>query len=58
MITVRIKNVYGEDKYYPVCEMAKLFARIAHQTTLTAANIKMIKEYGYAVDVEQQELTV
>ena len=27
-ITVKIKNVYGKDLYYPVCQEAKRFARM------------------------------
>ena len=58
MITVRIKQVYGNTMYYPVCEPAKLFAKLANHTTLTALDIKLIRELGYKVDVEQQALTV
>ena len=58
MITVRIKQVYGKTTYYPVCEMAKLFAKLANQLTLTPENLKLIRDYGYAIDVEQQTLEV
>ncbi len=51
-ITVQIKSVYGEDKVYPVCEKAKLFASIARTTTLTTATIERIKELGYTLKLD------
>ena len=57
-ITVKIKNVYGEDKVYPVSERAKMFANIAGTKTLTDYTIAKIKELGYTiyVNVERQTL--
>ena len=55
-ITVKIKNVYGEDKVYPVSDEAILFACIAGTTTLTSSTINMIKQLGYSIWVEQQTL--
>jgi hypothetical protein len=55
-ITVRIKNVYGEDKVYPVSDEAILFACIAGTTTLTNSTINRIKQLGYSILVEQQTL--
>jgi hypothetical protein len=55
-ITVRIKNVYGEDKVYPVCNAAKTFAELAGTTTLTARAVSLIKQLGYTINVEAQTL--
>ena len=55
-ITVRIKNVYGEDKVYPVCDAAKTFAELAGTTTLTARAVSLIKQLGYTINVEAQTL--
>ncbi len=55
-ITVKIRNVYGEDKIYPVSEKARLFASIAGTTTLTSSTIARIKQLGYTINVEQQTL--
>ena len=52
-IEVRIKNVYGTEKIYPVCDKARAFAGIAGQLTLTHNTIKGIKELGYRVVVVQ-----
>jgi hypothetical protein len=55
-ITVKIRNVYGEDKVYPVSDEARLFASIAGTTTLTDNTIARIKQLGYAIRVEQQTI--
>lgn len=55
-ITVKLKSVYGKEKIYPVCEGAKVFAKIAGTTTLTRDTIEYIKELGYSIEVAQQTL--
>lgn len=55
-ILVRIKNVYGTDLVYPVCDKAKIFARLAAQKTLTDWTITQIKELGYTIKVETPKL--
>jgi len=54
-IVVRVRNVYGNRTVYPVCDDAKLFARIAGHSTLTHNTIDLIKRLGYVVEVEQTE---
>ncbi len=53
-IQVMIKNVYGNEKVYPICERAKIFAKMVGQTTLTDFNLKYIKELGYTIQVVSQ----
>lgn len=48
-ILITAKNVYGERKYYPVCEKAKTFAKIAGSITLTRRVLFEIKELGFKV---------
>lgn len=48
-IVISRKEVYGEVKYYPVCEVAKLFAAIAGTKTLTKPTLFKIKDLGYEV---------
>jgi hypothetical protein len=57
-ITVEIKEVYGKQVVYPVCDAAKAFAAIASTTTLTANAIKGIKALGYAIAIKQAELAL
>ena len=54
-IVVKVKNIYGNKTVYPVCEDAKLFARIAGHSTLTSMTIDLIKRLGYVIEVEQTE---
>jgi hypothetical protein len=54
-IVVRVKNIYGNKTVYPVCDAAKLFARIAGHSTLTHTTIDLIKRLGYVIEVEQTE---
>ena len=49
LITIEIKNNYGRQVIYPVCERAMLFAKIAGTTTLTEATIKAIRDLGYGI---------
>lgn len=55
IIIVKIKQVYGEDKVYPSCEKAHLFARMLCQMSFTPVNINHIKKLGYTVLVEQTQ---
>ena len=52
---VEAREVYGVTKFYPVCEKACIFARIAGTTTLTKETIKLIKELDYAVVIKVRE---
>lgn len=52
-ITVSVKNVYGVERIYPVCEKAYIFAEIARTKTFDRLVIERIKELGYTVNVQQ-----
>lgn len=52
-LIVKIKSVYGVDKIYPVNDAAKIIAEIAGTTTLTEQAIKLAKQLGYAITVQQ-----
>jgi len=57
-ITIKVTKNYGVQTFYPVCDKAKLFARIAGTKTLTPATIKLIKELGYEVNIKHDEVTI
>jgi len=57
-LIVHIKSVYGTDKVYPINETAKIFAKIANTTTLTADTLILAKKLGYKVIVRQPELAL
>ena len=55
-IIVEIKNVYGNELVYPICDDAKLFAAIASAKTLTLDTLQKIKSLGYAIIVKTRSL--
>ena len=55
-ITVRIKDVYGEEKLYPVCRNAKLFASLAGTKTITKRSLLIIEELGFNVVIEARDV--
>lgn len=57
-IQVEIKNVYGEERIYPVCEQAKLFSELAGTKTLTRQSIATIKKLGYTIIVNSAIVTL
>jgi len=50
-IIITIREVYGVPKAYPVCEQAKLFARIAGTATLTSQVLALVARLGYEVEL-------
>lgn len=52
-IIVRLVNQYGQQNIVPVCDTAKVFAQLAGTKTLTPGAVKLIKQLGYTVNVEQ-----
>lgn len=55
-IIVRITNSYGNQVIYPVCEVSKKLAELAGTKTLTPIAIRLIKDIGYTVKVQEQSL--
>ena len=55
-IKVSIKNVYGSDIIYPICDTAKEFASIAGTKSLASRTIKSIRRLGYSVEVIAQTI--
>ena len=46
-LKVQIKNLYGRDIIYPVCEKSQLLTRLSGNRTLTEEAIAVIKGLGY-----------
>jgi|TARA_B100000519_G_C14100720_1_gene370882 hypothetical protein len=55
-IVIKKKNVYGENMYYPVCKDSKLFADIAGTITLTIENLERIREIGFRLELQKEEI--
>lgn len=50
-VTIEIKNVYGINKNYPICDTAKLFAQLTGSKTLSQAQLRTIEALGYTIEV-------
>ena len=55
-LIVSKKNVYGVERVYPVCNKAKLFARISGNKTLLPEVIELIKKLGYNLTTEREKI--
>ena len=54
-LNVYIKNNYGRETVYPVCEAAHALARIARTTTLTRDTIREAKQLGFTFRVSRRD---
>jgi hypothetical protein len=52
-ITVEIKNVYGTERIYPICENAKRFAMLTSTKTFNRNIIEIIKSLGCKVEIKK-----
>lgn len=48
-IQICIKNVYGNDTIYPVCQTAKGLAALAGTKTLTETSLRIIRGMGFRI---------
>ena len=55
-LIVEKKNVYGVERVYPICNKAKLFARISGNKTLLPEDIELIKKLGYNLTTESEKI--
>ena len=55
-VVVQLKNVYGNDLIYPVCGNAKKFSALVGKKTFSRTEIAWIKDLGFEVKVEAQQL--
>jgi hypothetical protein len=55
-ITVEIKNVYGVERIYAVCNNAKLITKLKQSKTLSKEDISILKELGYTIQTKQQTI--
>lgn len=50
-IKIEVRNVYGRNTAYPVCETAQFFADLAGTKTLTTVALMLISTRGYSIEV-------
>ena len=55
-ITVKIKDVWGQERIYPMCEKGKLFSNIAGSKCLSRFDIEKIKRLGFEIKVQSETI--
>ncbi len=55
LMKVIIRNVYGNELIYPVCDTSRMLAELTRQKTFTERDIALIKKLGYVVEVAQEQ---
>ena len=52
-LIVEIKNVYGVQRIYAVCNNAKLITKLKQSKTLSKDDISILRELGYTIETKQ-----
>lgn len=52
-LIVEIKNVYGVERIYAVCNNAKLITKLKQSKTLNKEDISILRELGYQIETKQ-----
>jgi len=55
-IQVTIKNVYGNERIYPMKHKAIWFTSLTNKKTLDRDEIELIKKLGFQVEVVSEQL--
>lgn len=57
-ITLEVKNHYGTQYIYPICETACKLTALTGKKTLSHNDIKKIVSLGYVIQVQQPQVTL
>ena len=52
-LIVEVKNVYGVERIYAVCNNAKLITKLKQSKTLNKEDISILRELGYKIETKQ-----
>ena len=52
-LIVEVKNVYGVERIYAVCNNAKLITKLKQSKTLNKEDISILRELGYTIETKQ-----
>ena len=55
-LIVEIKNVYGVERIYAVCNNAKLITKLKQSKTLNKEDISILRELGYTIETKQSTI--
>lgn len=58
IIEVEVKNIYGKETFYPLCNKAILLTRLTGCKTLTIDALQTIKSLGYEIAVQQKHYSI
>ena len=53
-IIIEKKNVYGVERFYPICENAKRFAMLTNTKTFNLDILAIIKSIGINVELKRE----
>lgn len=51
-ILIEVRNVYGNELYYPANEYADLMLKLTGKKTFSKNDFAIMKELGYTIEVE------
>ena len=52
-IIVEVKNIYGVERIYAVCNNSKLITKLKQSKTLNKEDISILRELGYTIETKQ-----
>ena len=55
-LIVEVKNIYGVERIYAVCNNSKLITKLKQSKTLSKEDISILKELGYTIQTKQQTI--
>jgi hypothetical protein len=58
VVAITVKNVYGEDKFYPHNDQARGLAAIAGTKTLTRGVLRVAQDMGFTIRVDQADISI
>ena len=51
-ITVKLSRSWGNNRYYPVCDLTKMLCALLRRKSLTASQLETFKKCGYTIFYE------
>ena len=55
---ITTNSVYGQERYYPSCELSSKFSELLGTKTFTLDKLKIIKSMGIEIKVKQNPITI
>lgn len=53
IITILVKRVWGNIRYYPKCKTSRLLLKLTGQKCFTKGNIAVLKDIGFVIEFER-----